>query len=86
MPTVSAPGVSVVPAAASLFQTGTGRSAVTGLPLDLAHTHPKRWRAGHGTAAPKAPFTHFAVLGWMPEERGRKQIDKAHLHSAGANA
>lgn len=68
---VPAPVVSVDPAATSLFQTGTGRSAVTGLPLNLTDTHSIWWRAGYSTAAPKAPFAHYAVIGWTPEEEGK---------------
>lgn len=63
--TVVALVVSVLPAASSLLQTGTGLSAVTGLLLYVTDADPYRRLAGLGTAAPKAPVAHGAVLSCM---------------------
>lgn len=63
--TVFALVVSVLPAATALLQPGTGLSAVTGLLLYVANTHSRWGLAGFGTAAPKAPGAHCAVLSWM---------------------
>lgn len=63
--TVFALVVSVLPAAASLLQAGTGLSAVTGPLLYVADTHSHWGLAGFGTAAPNAPVAHCTVLGWM---------------------
>lgn len=54
--------VSVLPASGSLLQAGTGLSAVAGLPLYVPDADPHRGLAGFGTAAPKTPVSHSAVL------------------------
>lgn len=71
-PTVVTLVVPVLPAAGSLLQAGTGLSTVTGLLLYVANTHSHRRLAGFGTATPKAPVVHNAVLSWVlvPVERG----------------
>lgn len=63
--TVFALVVSVLPAATALLQPGTGLSTATGLLLYVANTHSRWGLAGFGTAAPKAPGAHCAVLSWM---------------------
>lgn len=63
--TVGALVVSVLPAAAPLLHAGTRLSTVTGLLLNVADAHSRRALAGFGTAAPKAPVAHDAVLSWM---------------------
>lgn len=65
--TVFALPVSVLHAATSLLQAGTGLSTVTRLQLYVAGTRSHRGLAGFGAAAPKAPAPHCTVLSWMLE-------------------
>ena len=57
--------IPVLPAAGPLLQAGAGLSTVTGPLLYLADADSHRRQAGLGTAAPKAPVAHGAVLSWM---------------------
>lgn len=64
-PTVVTLVVPVLPAAGSLLQAWAGLSTVTGLLLYVTNTHSHRRLAGFGTATPKAPVVHNAVLSWV---------------------